>query len=55
MSPEEICHVHPGLTLAEVYSALAYYHDHRAEILGEIEADRAAVEDFSHGFPNQVQ
>src|SRR5690348_9946907 len=38
MSPEEICQLHPGLTLAEVYSALAYFHDHRAEILEEIEA-----------------
>jgi uncharacterized protein (DUF433 family) len=55
MSPEEICHLHPGLTLAEVYSALAYFHDHRAEILEEIEADRAAVEDFRYRFPDQVR
>jgi uncharacterized protein (DUF433 family) len=55
MSPEEICHVHPGLTLAEVYSALAYFHDHRTEILEEIEADRAAVEEFRRRFPDQVR
>jgi uncharacterized protein (DUF433 family) len=51
LSPEEICQQHPGLTLAEVHSALAYYHDHREEILAEIEADRRAVEDFRHRHP----
>ena len=39
LSPEEICHQHPGLTLAEVFAALAYYYDHRDEILADIEAD----------------
>lgn len=46
MSPEEICHQHPGLTLGDVHAALAYYYDHRDEILAEIEADRRAVADF---------
>ena len=30
LSPEEMCHEHPGLTLAQVHAALAYYYDHRA-------------------------
>lgn len=51
LSPEEICHQHPGLTLAEVYSALAYFHDYRDEILADLEADRLAVEDFQKTHP----
>jgi hypothetical protein len=40
LSPEEIAApVYPSLTLAEVYSALAYYEDHRDEI------NRASVEE----------
>jgi uncharacterized protein (DUF433 family) len=35
-SPEEIHWQHPYLTLAQIYAALAYYHDHRAEIDAEI-------------------
>ncbi len=46
LSPEEIFHEHPGLTLAQVHAALAYYYDHRDEILAEIKADDAAVEEF---------
>ncbi|MEO8493481.1 MAG: DUF433 domain-containing protein [Planctomycetota bacterium] len=29
---EEIQRQHPHLSLAQIYSALAYYHDHRAEV-----------------------
>ena len=33
LTPEEIAaSVYPGLTLAQVYSALAFYEDHRDEI-----------------------
>jgi uncharacterized protein (DUF433 family) len=31
-SPDEIVSHYPQLTLADVYAALAYYHDHREEI-----------------------
>jgi len=41
MSPEEIVATNPGLTLAAVYAALAYYHGHRAEIDADIAADEA--------------
>lgn len=46
LSPEEICHEHPGLTLAQVHAALAYYYDYRDEILAEIKRDEALVEEF---------
>jgi uncharacterized protein (DUF433 family) len=55
LSPEEICQQHPGLTLAQVHTALAFFYDHRDEIISEIEADRAAVEVFKSRFPDQVR
>ncbi len=51
LSPEEICEQHPGLTLAEVHSALAYFHDHRSEIENEIDADRRLVAEFQAAHP----
>lgn len=32
MSPDEIIYHHPSITLADVYAALTYYHDHQEEI-----------------------
>ena len=40
-SPDEIVAEHPGLTLADVYAALAYYYDHRQEIDADIGRDEA--------------
>jgi uncharacterized protein (DUF433 family) len=55
-TPEEICGIHhPGLTLAEVHSALAYYFDHRDQIVAEIEADREAAEKFKREHPESVR
>src|SRR5262249_13538809 len=39
LSPQQIVAAHPGITLADVYAALAYYHDHRDEIRAQIQAD----------------
>jgi uncharacterized protein (DUF433 family) len=40
MSPDEIVSAYPTITLADVYAALAYYHDHQADIDAQIrEAD----------------
>ena len=36
-SPEELQFQHPSLTLGQIYSALAYYWDHREEMEKEIE------------------
>ena len=36
-SPEEIQFQHPSITLGQIYSALAYYADHQAELDQEIE------------------
>ncbi|MFO0792028.1 MAG: DUF433 domain-containing protein [Pirellulales bacterium] len=36
LTPEEVVRHYPYLTLAEVHSAMTYYHDHRDEIDAEI-------------------
>jgi uncharacterized protein (DUF433 family) len=46
-SPEEIHWQHPHLSLAQIYAALAYYHDHRpsmdAEIRNSLESANASA------------
>lgn len=37
-TPEEIGQTYPHLSLAQIYSALAYYHANRAEIEAELAA-----------------
>jgi len=50
MSADEIVTDFPHLTLAGVYSALAYYHDHRDEIEQQIrEAEERATALMSEG------
>jgi uncharacterized protein (DUF433 family) len=46
LSPDEIVHDYPTLTLADVRAALAYYWDHRDEIERAIEAEYALSEEF---------
>lgn len=36
LTPGELLDQHPQLTLAQIYSALAYYEDHREQIDNEI-------------------
>jgi uncharacterized protein (DUF433 family) len=47
MSPDEIVYNYPTITLADIYAALAYYHDHREEIRQDIES--------SENFAKQLQ
>jgi uncharacterized protein (DUF433 family) len=42
-SPEQIVTALPHLTLAQVHAALAYYFDHREEILREMREDEQFV------------
>lgn len=54
-SPEEIAAtVYPGLTLAEVYSALAYYEDHRPAIEAAAEREAEVIANFQSQFPDLV-
>jgi uncharacterized protein (DUF433 family) len=38
MTPQEIRDNYPHLSLAQIYAALAYYHDHKAEIDSMLDA-----------------
>lgn len=49
MSPDEILHDYPTLTLADIHAALAYYWDHRDEIEHAIEEEDALVTAFQRG------
>ncbi len=53
MRPEEIAQEYE-LTLAEVYAALAYYHDHRGQIDKIIAADDAFVEAMRKKTPSKL-
>lgn len=44
MSPEEMARQYPHLTLSEIHSAMAYYHDHCDEIDAELAAEPAEYE-----------
>jgi uncharacterized protein (DUF433 family) len=44
MAPEELVREWKHLTLAQVYGALSYYYDHKAEIDREIRNDERALE-----------
>lgn len=54
-SPEEIVEMFPGITLADVFAALAYYFDHRAEIEADFKQEQAAADSVRHLFPSKLQ
>jgi len=55
-TPEEIAaSVYPGLTLAQVYSALAYYEDHRSEIDAQFNAEAQFLEEYLRQHPEYVR
>lgn len=43
-SPEEIADQYPHLTLAQVYTALAYYHANREEVEADLAAEMAEAD-----------
>ena len=47
-SPEEMVRQHPGLSLAEIHAAMAYYYDNPAQIDAEIEAELHEAKAFSN-------
>ncbi len=55
MSPDEILSFYPGITLADIHAALAYYFDHRDEIQRDIDAERRFVEDLRQMTPSPLQ
>jgi uncharacterized protein (DUF433 family) len=55
MTPSEIVSKWPHLTLASIYAALAYYHDHREEINAELAADETWYEEQKAKSPSLLQ
>jgi uncharacterized protein (DUF433 family) len=53
MSPSEILYQYPGITLADVYAALTYYHDNRAEIDSDFEIEKKCDE-FGRTQPSRL-
>jgi uncharacterized protein (DUF433 family) len=55
MSPDEIVHDYPTISLADVHAALAYYWDHRAEIERAIADEHILVEEFRRSYAGPLQ
>jgi uncharacterized protein (DUF433 family) len=55
MSPDEIIYHHPSITLADVYAALAYYHDHKEEIRKEIESGEVFAQKLQGNQPSLTE
>jgi uncharacterized protein (DUF433 family) len=55
MCPEEIVYNFPGITLADVHAALAYYFDNRAEIDADFRHEREVAESLRPRFPSKLQ
>ena len=55
LSADEIVSKYPQLSLASVYSALAYYHDHREDIDQQMAQGQALVDELREQYPSKVQ
>jgi len=53
-SPDEIVDLFPGITLADVYAALAYYFDNREEIEADFRGEDQAVEWVKANIPSKI-
>lgn len=52
--PDQIVSRYPTITLSDVYAALAYYHDHLAEIRQQIEDDSALEAEMRAEIPSKL-
>ena len=50
-SPEELCFQHPYLSMGQVYSALAYYWDHKQALDQDIERRLTVIDDIARELP----
>jgi uncharacterized protein (DUF433 family) len=53
-SPDEIVDLFPGITLSDVYAALAYYFDNRQEIEGEFQSEDRWVHWLKTNVPSKI-
>lgn len=54
-SPDEIVGMFPGITLADVHAALAYYFDNRQEIESDFREDELAAKELLTRHPSKVR
>jgi uncharacterized protein (DUF433 family) len=52
---DEIVEMFPGITLANVHAALAYYFDNREEIQQEFRSDEDAAKELLSRHPSKVR
>ncbi|MEH2251536.1 DUF433 domain-containing protein [Nostoc sp.] len=55
LSPHEIVYYYPSITLADIYAALAYYHDHPDDITQQIAEREAFVKQVQPETPSILQ
>lgn len=55
MNPDEIAATYPHLTLADVYAALSYYHDHRDQIRAHLREDEELVASLRTQQPSIIE
>lgn len=53
-SPDEIVAQFPQITLADIYAALSYYHDHREEIHRQMEEAETLAERLKRDNPSRL-
>jgi|SRR3954470_10229546 uncharacterized protein (DUF433 family) len=54
LSADEIASRHPQASLAAIYAALTYYHDHRAEIDEQMQRGDELVEELRRAYPSKL-
>jgi uncharacterized protein (DUF433 family) len=54
LSADEIVAEFPQITHADVYASLAYFWDHRDEILGEMKNAEKLVDELKSRFPSKL-
>ena len=54
LSSDEIASRHPQVNLAAIYAALAYYHDHRAEIDQQMQHGNELAAELAQVYPSKV-
>jgi uncharacterized protein (DUF433 family) len=55
MTPEEVVQQYPGITLADVYAALAYYFDNLEEIQGDFRKDEEWAKFAEAHYPSLIK
>ena len=53
-SPDEVVALFPGITLADVHAALAYYFDNREEIEREFREDEEMSDRLARVIPSKI-